>query len=77
MAELSTDQKRDIIIAAMNAAGPGADDGQVAAQITRIVGLFEDGSPAMRAFERAEQRAEKTTDTKAFTGEVVFVDLES
>lgn len=74
--ELSTDQKRSIIVAAVTAAGPGADDGQVASQVTRIVDLFEDGSPAMRAFVRAEERAEKTTDVKSFAGEILFVDME-
>lgn len=74
--DLSTDQKRGIILAAITAAGPGADDSVVGSQISRIVGLFEDGSAAMRAFERAEQRAEKTTDTKNFIGEIIFVDKE-
>lgn len=74
--ELSTDQKRSIIVAAVTAAGAGADDGQVAAQVTRIVNLFEDGSPAMNAFARAEERAEKTVKTKGFAGEVIFVDTE-
>ena len=76
MAELSTDQKREIILAAITAAGPGADDGQVAAQITRILGLFEEGSAAVRAFERAEKRAELTTDVKGFVGELIYVDTE-
>lgn len=76
MAEFSTDQKREIILAAITAAGPGADDGQVAGQIGRIVGLFEDGSPAMRAFERAEKRAENTVEVTGFRGDILFVDLE-
>lgn len=76
MTEYSTDQKRAIIVAAVTAAGPGADDGQVAGQVTRILNLFEDGSGAMNAFERAEKRAEQTVKTKAFTGEIVYVDTE-
>lgn len=75
--ELSTDQKRSIIVAAVTAAGPGADDGQVASQVTRIVNLFEEGSPAMNAFARAEERAEKTSKVKGFTGEVIYVDTEA
>lgn len=75
--ELTTDLKREVILAAMAAAGPGADDGQVAGQVTRILNLFEEGSPAMNAFARAEKRAESTTKVKQFTGELVYVDTET
>lgn len=77
MAEFSTDQKREIILAAIVSAGPGATDSDVTAKITHIVGLFEEGSPAMRAFARAEQRAESTSKVAGFRGIVLFVDLET
>lgn len=76
MSELSNDQKREVILAATNAAGPGASDAKVVGEISRILSFFEDGSPAMRAFDRADERASKTTDVKGFVGEVIFVDLE-
>lgn len=75
--ELSTDQKRDIIIAAYGSAGPGADDQTIAAQISRILASFEDGSAAMRAFERAEKRAALTSGVSNFRAVPIYVDLET
>ena len=75
-AELTTDQKRDVVLAAVIAAGPGANDNQVASQVTRILGLTASGSVVMNAFDRAAARAEKTTQVDHFNGDLIYVDLE-
>jgi len=75
--DLNNEQKREIILAAYNSAGHGADDQAVAAQVGRILGSFEEGSPAMRAFERAEKRAAQTTGIANFRAVPIYVDLES
>jgi hypothetical protein len=74
--ELSTEQKREIILTAAIIAGPNATDGEVSGQVTRILGLLDQGSPVSQAFKRAEERAANTTDVKGFVGEIIFVDKE-
>jgi len=74
--ELTDNLKAHIVLSAFGAAGPGATDGEVIAQVSRITAMLQDGSPALAVFDRAAQRSELTVDTKAFPGTVLFVDLE-
>ena len=74
--ELTESLKAQIVLSAVNAAGPGATDDQIVAQVSRITGFLQEGSPALNAFDRAEQCAANTTQVKGFQGDVLFVDLE-
>lgn len=75
--EITDSLKAQIILSAVGAAGSGADDNTVSSQVSRIIGLMQDGSPAMAAFTYAEKRAENVVDTKKpFVGTVLYVDLE-
>lgn len=74
--EITDTLKAQIVLSAVGAAGPGASDDQIVGQVGRIIGMLQDGSPALNAFERAAKRAENTTQVKGFQGDVLFVDLE-
>lgn len=74
--EFTDDLKAQIVLTAISAAGPGAADADVTRQVTRAIGLLSEGSPALRAFEQQEQRANNTEKVASFGGSVLFVDLE-
>lgn len=76
MTEFTPEQKLSITTAAVIAAGPGADDGQVGNQVTRILNMQSAG-PVSSAFERHAKRDENVRQTKSFTGIVLYADTET
>lgn len=74
--EITDSLKAQILLSAVTSAGPGATDDQVNAQISRLVDMLSDGSPQLRIFDHAAQKAENSTGIGHFVGTIVYVDLE-
>ncbi|MAL06950.1 MAG: hypothetical protein CMH36_09005 [Microbacterium sp.] len=77
MTEINDAAKVAIITSAAQIAGKGASPDEVAGEVSRILDLLAEGSPAQRAFDRSAQRSAATVDTKGFAGTILWVDKET
>ncbi len=73
------DARQQIILAAFTAAGPGADDLAVSAQVERIADAMLPGSPMYRALDEVEHYWRETVVevNKPFIATLLYVDMEA
>lgn len=73
------DARQQIILAAFDAAGPGADDQAVSAQVERIADAMLPGSPMIRTIDEVEHYWRETVVevNKPFIATLLYVDMES